>query len=60
MKESKGLSLGISFSCKAGYPLSKTLKKPIREIMKKYQLADKDKTFEVQVKVDLHADRRTD
>ena len=29
--------------------LTKPLKKPIREIIKRYQLADRDKTFEVQV-----------
>ena len=32
--------------------LTKPLKKPVREIMKRYQLADRDKTFEVQTKVE--------
>merc|ERR1719316_1684461 len=40
--------------------LSKPLKKPAREIIKKYQLADRDKTFEVQAKVDELKDNMQD
>lgn len=46
------MTQGDSLAHLSSLSLSKTLKKPIREIIRRYQFADKDKAFEVQVKVD--------
>ena len=40
--------------------LSKPLKKPIRQILGKYETADRDKTYEVQQKVDELKDNMQD
>merc|ERR1712194_384773 len=46
------MTQGDSLHQLSSLALSKPLKKPIRDIMKKFQLADRDRTYEVQGKVD--------
>lgn len=46
------MTQGDSLHHLSSLSLTKPLKKPIRDIMKRYQLADKDKAFEVQGKVE--------
>ncbi|CAD7923073.1 unnamed protein product [Amoebophrya sp. A25] len=46
------MTQGDSLHHLSSLSLTKPLKKPIREIIKRYQLADRDKTFEVQGKVE--------
>lgn len=52
VQERVHMTQGDSLQSVGSLALSKPLKKPVREIIKKYQLADKDKTTEVQGKVD--------
>merc|ERR1712194_400048 len=46
------MTQGDSLHQLSSLALSEPLKKPIRDIMKKFQLADRDRTYEVQGKVD--------